>query len=145
MKRSIVIIAFVIAAVVIIPIVAQTSRSGNAQKACPLGQGECQGQGQACKGQCEEGKNCEECPKKASGECQGCEKQCEEGKKCEDCPKKASGECQGCEKKCEEGECPKAGECKKACDAEEAPACGSAQGGCGMMGQGMGMGQCDQN
>ncbi len=110
MKRSIVIIAFVIAAVVIIPLVAQTSRSGNAEKVCPMGQDECQGQ--ACKEQCEEGMDC--------------------------------------------ADCPKAGECEMACDMEEDAACEGAQGGCGMMGQGMGqgcgmmgqgmgMGQCGQN
>jgi hypothetical protein len=97
MKRSIVIIALVIAAVVIIPLVAQTSRSGNAEKACPMGQGECQGQVQACKTQCEEGKNCEECPEKASGECQGCEKQCEETKGCD---KAADAACEGAQGAC---------------------------------------------
>ena len=124
MKRSIVIIALVIAAVVIIPLVAQTARSGNAEKVCPMGQG------QAGQAQCEEGQKCADCPKKASGECQGCQKQCEEGQTCEDCPK--------------------AGECQKACDMEENAAGESVQGGCGMMGQGMGqgcgmMGQCGQN
>ena len=83
MKRSIVIIALVIAAVVIIPLVAQTARSGSAEKVCPMGQD----QGQACKTQCEAGQDCADCPKKASGECQGCQKQCEEGQTCEDCPK----------------------------------------------------------
>jgi hypothetical protein len=137
MKRSIVIIACVIAAVVIIPLVAQTSRSGNAEKACSMGQG------QGCKAQCEAGKNCETCPKKASGECEGCEKQCEAGKKCEDCPKKESGECQGCEKQCKEGE--GCGEWPKAQDAtpETTQGCGMG-GGCGMgagMTRGCGMGQ----
>lgn len=117
MKRSIVIIACVIAAVVIIPLVAQTSRSGDAAKVCPMGQG------QACKAQCEAGKNCEDCPKKASGECQGCQKQCEDG--------------QGC------AQCPEAGQCKTSCDKAEGEASEAGQGcgmGQGMMRQGCGMG-----
>jgi len=116
MKRSIVIIACVIAAVVIIPLVAQTSRSGNAEKACPMGQGECQGQGQACKEQCEEGMDCADCPK--AGECE-----------------MANGECQ---KACDMEE--------DAASESAQGGCGMmGQGGCGMMGQGMGMGQCGQN
>jgi hypothetical protein len=120
MKRSIIIIAVVVAAIGIIPLVAQTTNSKSCcpkAAVCEKGQDECQGQ--------------------------GCKEKCEEGKKCETCPKKASGECEGCEKKCEE--CPKAGECKKACNiqedvVEEAPkGCGSG-GGCGM-----GMGGCGQN
>jgi hypothetical protein len=121
MKRSIVIIACVIAAVVIIPLVAQTARSGNAEKVCPMGQG----QGQMCQSKCEEGQNCADCPKKQSGECQGCEKQCEEGAICEDCPK------------------------SDACKMQEDAA--GEGGAMGMTGQGMGggcgtgMGQCGQN
>ncbi len=125
MKRSIVIIACVIAAVVIIPLVAQTSRSGNAEQVCPSGQG------QGCKAQCEEAQKCEDCPKKASGECKGCDKQCE------DCPKKASGECQGCEKQCKEGE--GCGEGPKAECAREAGGAFEPKQGCGMS-QGCGMG-----
>ncbi len=138
MKRSIIIIAVVVAAIGLIPLVAQTTSSKSCcpkAAVCEKGQGECQGQG--CK------EKCETCPKKASGECEGCEKNCEE------CPKKASGECEGCEKKCEEGQecedCPKAKGCQKACDTqgdavEEAPkGCGTG-GGCGM-----GMGGCGQN
>lgn len=127
MKRSIIIVAVVVAAIGIIPLVAQTDGTTSSPKAavCEKGQEACQGQG--CKG-------------KGS---------CEEGKACEDCPKKASGECEGCDKKCED--CPKAGECKKACNMEEG-ASSEASTGCGMGmmrqgmggGCGMGMGGCGQ-
>lgn len=100
MKRSIVIIACVIAALVIIPIVAQTRSGGD--KTCPMSQGGCQDKAESCcKQACEEAKKCETCPEKASGECDGCDKQCgteeccgtcEKAEACEDAPKPCCGE-----------------------------------------------------
>ena len=73
MKRSIVIIFIVVAAIGIIPLVAQTTRNNTT---CPKAQGECQGMGEACMAQCKEGQNCEDCAKAINGECQGCQKEC---------------------------------------------------------------------
>jgi hypothetical protein len=92
MKRSIAIIALVVAAICIIPLVAQT---GTPSASCPKAEACEQGQGQGCQGKCEQGgEACEDCPQKVSGECEGYQGKCE--KSCDKGADEASESGQGC-------------------------------------------------